>query len=103
MREAVDEERLVQFTKIWNYCLLNPGFEEQFVIDPSGIRYGSPTPGVIGQWNNQAANPYYEVDFGKGAPDRGVPWFFRGEPLKVVPSAKGGVEVLLYHGEGNNG
>mmetsp|Transcript_7236 Transcript_7236/g.18049 ORF Transcript_7236/g.18049 Transcript_7236/m.18049 type:complete len:560 (-) Transcript_7236:307-1986(-) len=102
MRSILSETQLVQKVKLDEYFRKNPGFANLWA-DPHGVVYGSAVPGVIGQWNNQAANPYYDVDFGTGGPDRGIPWFYRGEPLKVVPAAKGGMEVLVYHGEGSNG
>jgi shikimate O-hydroxycinnamoyltransferase len=45
-------------------------------------------------WNFQGKTPFYAIDFGAGAPVRGVPWNC-GEEVKVVPCAQGGFDVFI--------
>lgn len=85
MRAVLTEEKLVQSTAVANHL-------------PSGLFFEGPVregaPGMIAQWNYQVSNPYFEVDFGLGRPTKAQPWSV--EPVKVVKSLEGGVDVMIH-------
>jgi len=86
MRSKLSERRLVNWMQMSNFTWTE--FKYYKCNDlPRG------TPGVIEQWNYQVTTPYFEVDFGVGKPTRAQPWSM--EPVKVMQSLQGGVDVML--------
>jgi len=91
MRRELTESELRRSIALWNHM-----FARSEVFMHETFKPG--TPGYIHQWNYQATNPYYEVDFGAGRPDRALPWSF--EAVKVMKGPRGGLDVMVHQGEG---
>lgn len=92
MRAALAEPSLLQHVKSLNYQGSRLEYYQHAVLSQWPA-----AGGVITQWNYQAVNPYYEVDFGAGPPTRSVPW--TGEPVKVMRGLpkEGGFDVFVSH------
>jgi hypothetical protein len=86
VRSGLTEEKLLENNAIANQSLT------------SGLLFQGPVkdgaPGMIAQWNYQVSTPYFDVDFGLGKPTRAQPWAL--EPVKVMKSLAGGVDVMLH-------
>jgi hypothetical protein len=89
MRSKLSEKSLVNWMQVYN---LGYNAHKYYVCKdlPRG------TPGIIEQWNYQVTTPYLEVDFGVGKPTRAQPWSL--EPVKVMQSLQGGVDVMISKG-----
>jgi len=89
MRSQLSEESLLQSVRFANWSMDSFSFFQCRHLKESA-------PGVINQWNYQVTTPYFEVDFGVGKPTRAQPWSI--EPVKVMKSLKGGVDVMVWKG-----
>jgi len=83
MRKVVDAEYVVPRLRFLNRIIGNNELWKSPVVS---FRLGT----II---NAQLHTPYWEIDFGAGRPDRGIPW--GGEPLKFLRGVAGGVDVLV--------
>jgi hypothetical protein len=91
MREELSERELQKVVELNNYSMTTGE-----IYMPEKFMPG--TPGFIQQWNYQATTPYFDVDFGAGAPDRALPWAL--EPVKVMRGPRGGLDVMVHQGAG---
>ncbi|CAB9511353.1 Transferase family [Seminavis robusta] len=98
MRASLDPKRLQSAIQVHNFRWSNdnPWFISHESKEVGEISFA----GVAGclVWNWQAANPYYDVNFGTGKPLRGIPWNWTQQAVTVVPSASGGLEVHIDKG-----
>lgn len=86
LRAKLTEEHLIHMIQVFNEHTAIPA-----IFRCKHLRKG--TRGVIDHWNYQVTTPYLDVDFGVGKPTRVQPWAF--EPVKVMKSLKGGVDVYI--------
>merc|ERR1712146_504893 len=95
MRASLAQASLQDQANYFNWSLARGEFYRSARVC-NGMK---PKPGVVGQWNYQVSNPYYEVDFGAGAPDRCNPW--TGEAVKIMRGLphEGGVDVFVTHSD----
>jgi len=78
--------------------LLNYQWTQHELFMPCNEKLKPGAPGFIHQWNYQATSPYYEVSFGAGHPDRGLPWSL--DAVMLMRGPHGGLDVMVHQGKG---